>query len=391
PDSAALHPGYTYKLKVNLMPISTLRIADFRNLIAVDISPCQQGLNVICGDNGSGKTSLLEVIYYLSLGKSFRSSTASRLINHTTDKFSIFSQLVNSQQIIPVGIERSARGAPKMRIAGEDAASIAELASLLPVRLIDVHSHDFFETGPQCRRQYLDWGLFYLFDAFLPTWRQYERVLKQRNAILRDKRPKKELAVWTEELVKHAKALDSMRREYVTLLTPLIVKALNELLPISNIEIKYLPGWDESLDFATILNDAYLDEYRTGYTLHGPHRADLEVNIDGVPVKHFLSRGQQKLLICAMIIAQGMALTQHVNKALIYLVDDLPAELDLAGRHKLMGLLAKQNTQIFMTAIEYSVIQPFIEDHIQDLPVKVFHVEHGCVTESAQSLDLGCV
>lgn len=368
------------------MPISSLRITDFRNLTSVEISPCQQGINVICGDNGSGKTSLLEVIYYLSLGKSFRSSTAGRLINHQADKFSVFSQLVNTQQIIPVGIERSARGAPKMRISGEDANSIAELATLLPVRMIDVHSHDFFEAGPQCRRQYLDWGLFYLFDAFLPTWRQYERVLKQRNAVLRDKRPKKELDVWTEELVKHGLALDAMRKECVALLTPLIFKAINELLPISNVEINYLPGWDESVGFATILSESYLDEYRAGYTQHGPHRADLEVNIDGVSVKHFLSRGQQKLLICAMIIAQGMALTQYVNKSLIYLVDDLPAELDLAGRHKLMGLLAKQNTQIFMTAIEYSVIQPFIEGCIQGLGVKVFHVKHGCVTESAQSL-----
>ncbi len=361
------------------MPISLLRITDFRNLINVDLAP-DNGLNVICGNNGSGKTSLLEAIYYLSLGKSFRSSTNSRLINHHSDKFSIFSQIVSDNQLIPAGVERSARGAPRMRIAGQDVASIAELANLLPVRLIDVHAHDFFESGPLHRRQYLDWGLFYLFDGFLPVWRQFDRVLKQRNAILKDKRPRNELTVWTDELVKYGLALDAMRREYISLLTPFITEAVCQLLPVANVEIQYLPGWDESLELSEVLNEAVFDEYRMGYTLSGPHRADLVVSIDGVSVKHFLSRGQQKLLICAMMIAQGMALSQHANKALIYLVDDLPAELDAAGRGKLIALLAKQKTQIFMTAVEYDAVQGFIEDPILALPVKVFHVEHGCVT-----------
>ncbi len=101
-------------------------------------------------------------------------------------------------------------------------------------------------------------------------------------------------------------------------------------------------------------------------------------HIDGISVKHFLSRGQQKLLICAMILAQGMLLTRHVNKGLIYLVDDLPSELDFYSKQKLISLLSRQQTQIFITAIESQDICEFINDK-PNISMKVFHVEHGNV------------
>jgi DNA replication and repair protein RecF len=121
---------------------------------------------------------------------------------------------------------------------------------------------------------------------------------------------------------------------------------------------------------------------RFGYTQLGPHRADFDIAIEGTPVKHFLSRGQQKLLICAMIIAQGQLLETHVNKGLIYLVDDLPAELDLISKQKLIALLARQQTQIFITTIESTSICDFFDEK-SEVPMKVFHVEHGNIVEMA--------
>lgn len=370
------------------MAITSLRIADFRNLVAVELLPVQHGMNVISGNNGSGKTSLLEAIHYLGMGKSFRSSTSSRLIRYTSDKFSVFSQLViDNNRYLPVGVERDVCGMVRIRVAEQDAASITDIAAVMPIRVINSHSHNLFESGPVFRRKFIDWGLFYQMDGFLPCWRQYERVLKQRNAVLRDRRPKRELDVWTDELVKHGVELDRLRREYIQAITPIIVQNCHELLGMTNLDIRYQSGWSADKDYASALADAYHEENRLGHTQYGPHRADLDILSDGVSVKHFLSRGQQKLLICAMIIAQGICLAKYANKSLIYLVDDLPSELDLQSKMKLISLLSKQHTQIFITAIESDSICDFVSDKT-DVPVKVFHVEHGSVVEMADTAQL---
>lgn len=363
------------------MTITSLRIANFRNLAAVDLVPSLAGLNIICGNNGSGKTSFLEAIHYLSVGRSFRSAVTARLIRYTTEKFSIFSQIVSeSERYIPLGIERNLGGDLRLRVAEQDSSSLAELASYLPLRVINSHSHQLFESGPAHRRKFLDWGLFYQSENFLSCWRQFERVLKQRNAALSDRRPKNELNVWTDELVKYGLALDKLRRDYVIALKPLLIEVAQALLGNFQLDVTYQSGWDESMDYAAVLEKHYLEEYRTQHTQFGPHRADLNLTMDALPVKHFLSRGQQKLLICAMIVAQGKLLLQCTNKRLIYLVDDLPAELDLLSQEKLISLLSQQQTQVFITTIESDAIYRFISDKSK-VPIKVFHVEHGGIVE----------
>lgn len=362
------------------MTISTLRITNFRNLVEAELLPCPNGLNILSGANGSGKTSILESIYYLAQGKSFRSSTPARLIQHATREFSIYSQIVSeNERHIPLGASRDLSGTTRLRLAESDAVSVSELASYLPLRLINSQSHNLFESGPVFRRKFMDWGLFYQFERFLPCWRQYERVLKQRNALLRDRRPKTELNPWTEELVRLGFELNSLRKAYVQELLPIISEIVQELQDIGELEFCYESGFEPgetSADYASLLADAFADEMRMGYTMYGPHRADLDIKINGIPVKHFLSRGQQKLLICAMILAQGRLLNRHTNKSLIYLVDDLPAELDLPGRQKLISLLSKQRTQIFITAIEHEAIKDLMI-HLPQVPIRVFHVKHG--------------
>jgi len=360
------------------MSISVLRMGDFRNLAAAELSPVSEGLNVIYGNNGSGKTSLLEAIHYLGLGRSFRSGNTAQLIRHSASKLTIFANLaLPMENNLSLGMERGLDGSMRLRIAEKDAASLAEIASHLPTRVINTHSHQLLESGPSHRRAYLDWGLFYQQSEFLSCWRHFERVLKQRNALLKERCTKFELTCWSEELVKYATLLDIFRQQYIEQLVPFIHVATQSLLDLPALQISYFRGWDEAVDYAEKLDDSYLDEYRLGHTFLGPHRADLDIKIDGIPVKHFLSRGQQKLLVCAMILAQGMLLADQTNKRPIYLLDDLPAELDGQGRQKLISLLTKQKTQAFITAIEKETIASAL---IKETAVKMFHVEHGCVT-----------
>lgn len=364
----------------NGMAITSINIVNFRNIASAEMELCQQGFNIIHGQNGSGKTSLLEAIHYLGLGRSFRSSSASRLIRQNQSKFSLFAQFMSgADRNIPLGVEREISGATRARMDEKELGSMVELASFLPVRVINSHSHYLFESGPVFRRKFLDWGLFYQYDNFLPSWRQFVRVLRQRNTILREKRTIKELEGWTNELVRYGLELDHLRREYLCILMPIINELAGELLHLSNLQIIYKPGWDESADYPSALASSYRDEFRLGHTQFGPHRADLDILVDGVPVKHILSRGQQKLLICAIILAQGISLKRYANKAVIYLVDDLPSELDLQSRQKLMALFLKQQAQMFITAIEKEMVCDLITD--PRAKMKVFHVEQGRVNE----------
>lgn len=378
------------------MALIQLDIADFRNLASIKIEPIPVGFNVIVGYNGSGKTSLLEAIYYLSLGRSFRSAIINRVIRHATDKFVIFGYTKDCghpnypDQIIPVGIERQRQGDLKIRIAGKDMRSAAALADLTPVQLINSHCFQLLEAGAVFRRKYLDWGVFYLNNDFLRLWRECGQVLKQRNAALRAQKSRKELDAWTLELSNKAMQLDSFRRDYVARLFPLLKNTLTELTaarPVfSNLAVSYQSGWDESVSYQAVLEKAFSRDLQLGYTQFGPHRADLKITINKIPAKDILSRGQQKLLVCAMIVAQGALLAHGVNKKPIYLIDDLPAELDIVSRSNLIALLSRQQTQIFITAIEREALMNQCDNTASDkllsgVPLKMFHVEHGNLTE----------
>lgn len=364
------------------MPVARLTITDFRNLNYAELEPAKNGFNVIYGQNGSGKTSLLEAIYYLGHGKSFRTSTLSKLIHHESKKFSLFCQIVKQEQSIPLGAEWDTSGGARIRVSGSDVANLAELAGYLPVRIINSQSHQLFEAGPVFRRKFLDWGLFYQAPTFLTVWRQFERVLKQRNLALKNQLPRAEVDNWTDELVQYTNEFDRLRREYLFQFEPCFRAVLQSLLPFSSLSITYEPGWNGDVDYSAALAASYQDERRYGCTQCGPHRADFNIQIDGVSVRHFLSRGQQKLLICAMIIAQGKLLSDVIHPGPVYLVDDLPSELDFTNGGKLVSLLADQQSQVFITAIDQTSMKTYLDGITSTIPMKVFHVEHGQVRES---------
>jgi DNA replication and repair protein RecF len=359
------------------MPITLLRLANFRNIAYAELKPLANGLNVIEGKNGSGKTSLLEAIFYLSMGKSFRSTQAKRLIRHGHAKLTLFAQLKAAHDaIVSLGLERTMQSELALRIGEKPAQSISELAEFLPIRLFDLHSHSLLEGSPSFRRHYLNWGLFYQEPTFLNLWRVFNQVLKQRNQALRLRQSYTETDSWSQSLIVHSERLQQLHKAYIEQLLPILSPMVAELLPGKTFNIHYLSGWPDKQDYSSVLAQHLTDDYQHGYTQYGLHRFDLEILIDDIPAKHVLSRGQQKLLICAMIMAQGELLTTTSPRGLVYLLDDLPAELDVQNRQKLIAVLTKQkNIQIFITAIARELVLD--KDQPLGIPVKVFHVEHG--------------
>ncbi|HKK14893.1 MAG TPA: DNA replication and repair protein RecF, partial [Gammaproteobacteria bacterium] len=159
------------------MSLLSLRIQDFRNLTAVELAP-SPGLNLIVGANAAGKTSLLEGIFFLGHGRSFRSRHPERLIREGTDACSVVGQVAGGGggSGLTVGIERSRRGW-RARIGGAPVRGLAELAGQLPTQLINPDSHRLLEGGPQYRRRFLDWGVFHVEHRFLGAWQRYMRAL----------------------------------------------------------------------------------------------------------------------------------------------------------------------------------------------------------------------
>jgi len=352
------------------MSLSRLEIFSFRNLTHVKIQP-SAFINVFFGENGGGKTSLLEAIYHLSFGRSFRTRFSNRVIQHNNDKFSVFGEIAS----VPVGVERKYNGDIRVRLAQEDVRSVSELAKIFPVQLINPDSYQLVTAGPKIRRQFIDWGVFHVeLNLFLPLWKKMQRILKQRNAALRlNSKSQAQIKLWDVELVDVAYSIDKLRRDYINQFQPIFKEVLLKLLDIGDIVLRFHSGWDEKKAFQAVLNESLSRDLLLGYTQHGPHRADLKIYIKDMPAQDVLSRGQQKLLVCALRLSQAILLRQLCQKNTVFLIDDLPSELDAQRREALCCLLSELGAQLFVTGID----NQFFEGMFNKDKTKMFHVKRG--------------
>jgi len=359
------------------MHLTQLDIRQVRNLHDVKINPGQR-CNYIFGDNASGKTSVLEAIYLLSIARSFRTTHIKHVISHNQPSLQVFARLENiNSESTAIGLERSAHKT-RIRINGSDVKQVSALSALLPVQIINPDVHKLLEQGPKYRRQFIDWGVFHVEHGFLQAWQQYYRVLKQRNAALRKKHNKKDITLWDEQLIQFAKRMTFSRENYLLGFLPIFNQYVEKLMGLS-VEIRYQRGWNPDDSFTETLNNAFDKDTFKGFTSFGPHRADLEISFNNILVQNCFSRGQQKLLVCAMRLAQITHLKKETNQQSIVLVDDLAAELDIQHRQNLIELLVDTEAQLFVTATERNsfVLPPEIES-------KMFHVEHGVLKEVVQ-------
>lgn len=364
------------------MPITVLNVHNFRNLSQVQI-PASSGINLIYGQNGSGKTSLLETIYYLGLGRSFRTRLAEHIIKKDSDTLAVSAQIVLENQQHSIGIERRRDGHRRIHLNGEPVKSILPLAQLLPLQLMNTHSYRFFHDGKKTRRQFLDWGVFHVEQSFYSCWQRVEQLLKQRNAALKSGHSLRELSIWDAELCDLANRIDNYRKNYLTELIPMAQQLMQRLIGNIEFDIRYERGWDEEKDLATALHNNFYRDRKIGYTQLGPQRADLQVLVLNSPAQDHLSQGQQKLAAYALQIAQGTLLKEKVAISPIYLVDDLPSELDPDKRNKISKELLALNTQVFITGITLEDMQ----DLLSNQSANVFHVKHGqLISES----DVSC-
>lgn len=362
------------------MHLARLHIHDVRNIEAarLDMSP---GVILITGDNGSGKTSLLEAVWMLGTGRSFRSNRMTPVIRYGADSATVHGEVVQPDgSSRSMGVSRDRAGGVRIKVAGEVARTASALAEALPVQLLNPDSVELVTGSPKRRRRFLDWGMFHVEHSFLGAWKSFRRALEQRNALLR--RPgttaDSEWTVWEAQLSQDAALLDALRRRSVAALAGLVAEALDELGGPPGVELRYVPGWDpDAPSLAAVLAAQREADRRQGFTRHGPQRADLRLTVTGRQAAECLSRGQQKILACALLVAQGRWLAATTAKQGIYLVDDLPAELDEVHRQRLGSVLATLPAQVLVTAVQRDLVMAGLGSASA---LTMFHVEHGRIS-----------
>jgi DNA replication and repair protein RecF len=326
--------------------------------------------NLIVGANASGKTSFLEAIYLLGSGHSFRTRQTEKLIRHQAESFLAVAR-VNG----PCGTDiLGVRGAPdskEVRINGEAALGLGDLAARLPVQVIDPEVHRLLEDGPVRRRRFMDWGVFHVEQRFHDAWRRYQRALRQRNVSLRSRQPITVLRAWDQELVQHGTHVTLFRECYVEELRPFVDRLGQELLGL-NVNVELQRGWKQQTDLETAINDVTVRDQTRGSTSVGPHRADLMLTVSNLAAKDRISRGQQKMLACVLLLAQQAHRSAIGAPPACLLLDDPAAELDVDNLGKLLSAVAAIPTQLVVTALSRETLKYF--QH-----ARLFHVEHGAI------------
>lgn len=351
------------------MPLARLELENVRCIERAELA-LNARCNYIFGANGAGKTSLLEAVHLLGRGRSFRTRQTVRLQRRGSAGLAVYGELAESQSKHRVGVGFSRRRL-SLRVDGRDATGIGELASLVPVYVIDPKLHQLIEGGPSVRRRFLDWGVFHVEQDFLETWRQYRRVLGQRNAALKSGARAAALSVWTARLVELGEHLTDVRRRYVDALEE-VLRRVGAALLGAEVSVCYRSGWRDGLAFAEALASTAERERAVGVTAVGPHRADLAVQVGGVPVDIGASRGEQKLVVAALVLAQVTLWEQRSGRRSILLIDDPAAELDGDALRRLLEEVRKVRAQLLITGLSERVLEP-------DSGYPVFHVEQGRV------------
>lgn len=353
-------------------------VRNVRNLrdASLDLSP---SANLVHGANGSGKTSLLEAIHLLLVGRSFRHHRVKPLVSDGAAESLVVGQLVDSAgRTLRIGTQRGINEKPLIKVNGRRLQSLSELVALLPVQVMDGHTAEIASGPPARRRQLLDWALFHVEHEFYSAWRQADRALRQRNELVRRGRIDSLIDTWSAEYARRSQVVDEARTALFSRFAPpfsAILAGVNPGLE-GQVSLAYSRGWPEGQSLEALLLGSADRDVKQGYTRYGPHRADMRVTAGGKPAAEVLSRGQLKLVAGAMQLALVGLIRDTVGKACLLLVDDLPAELDRVHRRVFASALCNSGSQLFITCVDRDEMGQQWHAGLAH-PPQVFHVEHG--------------
>lgn len=355
------------------MSLLKLDIYGVRNIQQECIYP-SPAINFIAGKNASGKSALIEAIFILGRAKSFRSSTIKPVINFNHNHLVVSAQVLQKNgSRLHLGIQLDGKTV-EIRINQHPTQKRSDLAYALPLQLIHPKSYELLDAGSQVRREFLDWGVFHNEQKFLQAWRKFKKALIQRNALLKTKQLE-QINVWNNELVYYGTIVDSYRQQYLEKFKPVFINIVDRFFSLEGIDLKLVSGWDTSKELSRVLIEDQDRDLRYGFTHSGPHRGDFQLLVNNRLARDFVSRGQLKLLVMSLKLAQVQLLANEQSQTGCILIDDFAAELDVVNRAKLLRYLSEMTCQVFITATE----EIDFGDLSQIQNYKMFHVEHGTI------------
>ena len=353
-----------------------------RNLSSCQIALSPE-LNIIFGDNGAGKSSILEAIGLLTSGRSFRTSKLDLVVNDNQQDFTVFG-ISDDGHRFGLGYQKREKR-KSIKIDGEKVASLSGLTQHYPTQILSPESYHLIDSGPSERRKYLDWCLFHVEHLFHPSWKKYANILKQRNALLKqakdytDKELETQLQVWDEQLCASAEEITELRNNVLIKLADALASIIGDL-PNSfkeSVSLTYYPGYSSDLK-KRLIDNRFMD-IKSGTTKSGPHKADVRIKIAGHLAKDYLSRGQKKVLINLLYLAQTKLLKQITNKDSLFVIDDFTSELDNENQQALLTTLFNQkNVQIILSCLHLDSLNWLKTRYNM---AHMFHVEHGTISQ----------
>lgn len=362
------------------MRLEQLKAQNFRNYQSLAFTPSPTS-TIVLGANGSGKTSLLEAIYLLGSGKSFRTSRLQHLLNSSkeAEEFSLYAQLESSGVHHKIGMSRNKSAFTGLRLNGETVPSLSVFAKLFPVHVFHSNSVDLIYENAERRRRFLDWGLFHVEQNFYKLWRDLNKVVRQRNQLLKDTRSTMaEIKVWDEQLIAISANITTLRRAHLEKISLYLNELLTDVLSEDTVKVSLFSGWSESSSLEQWLVDSLEVDRQRGFTSRGAHRADIKFLVNGVSAKEVLSRGQVKVFTILLGLAQLMYLVSEKGLQSLVLVDDVAAELDTYHMSYLVEKLSSLKQQVIYTALSANELPSSL---VKGEGVKVFHVEHGLLRD----------
>jgi DNA replication and repair protein RecF len=326
--------------------LDRLWLADFRNYAAAELS-LPPGLSVVVGDNGAGKTNLLEGIGYLATMSSFRGVGNDALVRAGAPAAAVRGEGERGGRALLIEAEVRAAGRARTSINRQPVRRVADLEDALRMSVFSPDDLELVKGGPTGRRRYLDDALAALHPRHEATRRDYERVVRQRNALLVQAAGRltpevaTTLEVWDARLVEMGEALGSARVDLVGRLEPALAKAYAQIAADdAAVSVRYEAPWREE-GLATALARARPDEVRRGVSLVGPHRDELALAVNGLPARTHASQGEQRSLALALRLAAHDVVTELLGEAPILLLDDVFSELDPARAEALLAHLPR--------------------------------------------------
>lgn len=338
------------------MRLIRLTISDLRNLEAVEIAAAP-GINLLHGQNGAGKTSVLESLFLLSRGRSFRTNQLQDVVRQGATSCWVAADLGEDgvgKLPLAVGVDRSGRRT--LKVAADTVTKVSRVAALLPVQLMSGDMSTLVFGSPNWRRQWMDWLLFHVEPELVPGFVSYEHALRQRNALLRQVREGLAdvslLGPWEHVLAEHGENIEKARKRAINAISPQIQSLLEVLGQPFDVEFDVSRGWSGERDLLADLSHRRDRDVALGYTSSGAHRGDLQIRVTGRPGGRSLSRGQGKAVAAAMILAQFDHLRHLGRFEGVLLIDDFSAEFDSEVRDRFVEALRARPYQVFATGVD---------------------------------------